>query len=151
MEPKSRRAAWIQGIVLVAATAALSATLAARLQRPFDRDTLAIPVGELRSQAAEAALMARQAGRDHLAPAFVRFHAQQLGHGVERVRHTLAGKSAEADLEASRRQALALAGVLQSRVDTLGRDADLARTGDGGFDTLAGAFDALARHIKPED
>ena len=150
MQPKSRRAAWIQGVVLVVAVVALAMTLALRLRRPFDRDTLAIPVDELRSQAAEAGMLEEQLRRDHLAPAFVRFHARQLGHDVGRLRDTLGGKRAEAGLDPLRMQAMALAATLQARLDTLARDGTRPRTAGLQFDTLVDSLDALGRRIKPE-
>lgn len=150
MQPKSRRAAWLQGIVLIGGTAALATTLAVRLHRPFDRDTLPLPVQELQSQAAEAGQLEQQARRDHLAPAFVRFHAQQLAHSVGRVRDDLAGKPARAGLEPLRRDALSLASDLQARIDRLGRSGALPRTASPGFESTAQALDALAKRIKPE-
>ena len=150
MQPKSRRAAWLQGIAMTGGAVALVATLAIRLHRPYERATLAIPVRTLQSQAAEAGLLEAQVRRDRLAPAFVRFHAQQLGLDVERVRHELAGRPAMATLEPSRREALALADALQSRVDRLGRSAALPRTATLDFEALARSLDALARRIDPE-
>jgi hypothetical protein len=150
VQPKSTRAAWIQGIAVVVAVVVLVAVMLPRRDRPFDRDTLALPVDELRSQAAEADLLEQQMRRDHLAPAFVRFHAQQLGRNVGRTRDGLARKPAARDLDPPRAQALALAAALQSRIDVLGRDGGLPRAASLHFDALADALDALDRRIKPE-
>ncbi|WP_133479715.1 hypothetical protein [Cognatilysobacter segetis] len=144
MQPKSRRAARLQGFGLAVATAALAVVLGVRLQRPFDAATLAIPVGELRSQAAEAGLLEREARAGRLAPAFVRRHAAQLAHDVERVRAGLAGKPAVAPLEPGRRRALALADALQARTDALARDGHAV---GGDFEVLARALDALETRI----
>jgi hypothetical protein len=149
VQPKSRRAAWIQGFVLVAGAVALATVLVLRSQRPFDRDTLVIPVDELRSQAAEAGLLEQQMRQDHLAPAFVRFHAQQLGRDVGRTQDQLAHKPAPQPLAPLRTQALTLAADLQSRIDRLARDGALPRAGSLRFDTLAEALDALDHRIKP--
>lgn len=151
MNPKTRRAAWIQGVLLLGAIVALAVTLHLRLGRPFDRDTLAIPVDELHSEAAEADLLEQQMRRDHVTPAFVRFQAQQLGHDVERVRGDLGGKHADGALDALRAQALLLGGTLQARLDTLARHGDLPRATSLHFDVLAQAFEALGKRIKPED
>ena len=150
MQPKTRRAAWLQGAAFVAAAVAIATTLSVRVQRPFDRDTLPLPVGELRSQAAEAAALAKLASQDELAPAFVRYHARQLGHDVQRARDDLAGKPAVAGLDPLRRRALGLAGALEGRIDVLARDGHPAPAGARGLQALADALDDLAARIKPE-
>ncbi|WP_162823804.1 hypothetical protein [Lysobacter sp. TY2-98] len=150
MQPKSRRAAWWQAIALVAVTATIATATTVRLHRPFDADTLAIQVGELHSVAAETQLLVEQAGHDHLAPAFVRHHAQQLRTTVERTRDALAGKAAIARYDAQRRQALALADALHARLDVLARDAASASATPQAFAALADALDALDHRIKPD-
>ena len=150
MQPKTRRAAWLQAAAFLAVVAVIAATLVLRLQRPFDRGTLPLPVGELRSQAAEAAALVRQASRDHLAPAFVRYHARQLGHDVDRARDDLAGKPAVAGLDPLRRRALALADALKGRIDAIARDGHPAPAGAQGLESLADALDDLATRIRPE-
>lgn len=147
MHNTSPRRALLQAIVLFGGAAAIVATTAVRLHRPFDADTLEIPVGALRSNAAEAQLLLVQADRDHLAPAFVRYHARQLADTVQRTRGKLADKPALGDREPLRREALALADALDAQLDSVQRDARAA-TPDT-FAALARALDALDHRIKP--
>ncbi|WP_133499209.1 hypothetical protein [Cognatilysobacter terrigena] len=149
MHNTSRRLAWAQAIALIGSVAAIVAVLVVRLHRPFDADTLSIPVGELHSNAAEAQLLLEQATDDHLAPAFVRHHAQQLGHAVERTHDKLAAKPAVASREPMRREALSLAESLQARLDRLVRDP--ASSTPSNFAALAASLDALDHRIKPGD
>jgi hypothetical protein len=150
VQPKSTRAAWLQGVAVVMAVVVLVAVTLPRRDRPFARDTLALPVDELRSQAAEADLLEQQMRRDHLAPGFVRFHAQQMGRDVGRTRDALARKRAARGLDPLRAEAVALAASLQSRLEALGRNGALPREASLHFDALADALDALDRRIKPE-
>jgi hypothetical protein len=78
-------AAWRQAVIVIVSVALVVAAVTYCAVRPFDRDTLAIRVAQLRSQAAEAAMAARLANADRLAPGFVHAHAGQLLRKVESV------------------------------------------------------------------
>ncbi|MGY4515104.1 hypothetical protein [Lysobacter sp. HA18] len=149
MQPKSRRAAWWQAIVLLGSAAAITAVLVVRLHRPFDADTLSIKVGDLRSNAAEAELLMEQASKDHLAPGFIRRHAQQIRTNVERVRDDIDGKPGDALREPQRHEALGLATLLTSKLDALARDAAAPDADAQAFATVANSLDALDHRIKP--
>ena len=150
VQPKSRRAAWVQAGVLLVGGVALALAVYARARRPFDADTLSIPVGTLRSQAAEADLLEQQLRDDHVAPAFVRLHARELAREASRARQTLADKPAAAGLDPLRAQALGLATTLQARLGALALDGAAPRAAGLHFDALADALDALDHRIKPE-
>ena len=150
MQTHTRQAAWLQGIVLVLACVAIAATLAWRLQRPFDRDTLAIQVAKLQSHAAEAQLLADNVRQDRLAPSFVRQHALQLADKVDDVDHKL-DKPAQPPLSGIKASARQLGGTLHDTLQSLGRDAHLARRQAVGFDAIAQRLDALHTQLKPED
>ena len=149
MTDHSPKAAWMQAALLIAALAVLGIVLVARLQRPFDRDTLAIQVGQLQSQSAEAALLARHAVDDHLAPGFTRQHARQLAAAVARVQDALQSKPAQpalaADLALARQSAAALHATLQSWKT----DASRASRSIAEFDHLAQQLDAVGEQLKP--
>jgi hypothetical protein len=144
------QAAWLQGIVLVLACAAIAGALAWRMQRPFDRDTLAIQVGRLQSHAAEAQLLADGVRQDRLAPFFVRQHALQLADQVDDVDRKL-DKPAQPPLSAIKASARQLGGTLHDTLQSLGRDAHLPRRAALGFDAIAQRLDALHTQLKPED
>jgi hypothetical protein len=144
------RAAWLQGIVLLVACAAIAGTLAWRIQRPFHRDTLAIQVGRLQSHAAEAQLLADNVRRDNLAPSFVRQHAMQLADKVDDVDGKL-DKPAQPALAAIKSSARQLGASLHDTLQALGRDAHLPRNRTLGFDALAQRLDALHTQLKPKD
>jgi hypothetical protein len=78
-------AAWRQAVIVIVSVALVVAAVTYCAVRPFDRDTLAIRVAQLRSQAAEAAMAARLANADRLAPGFAHAHAGQLLRKVESV------------------------------------------------------------------
>lgn len=149
MTDHSRKAAWLQATLLLAAFAVVGVVLVARLQRPFDRDTLAIQVGQLQSQSAEAALLARNAIGDRLAPGFTRQHVRQLADAVGRVQDALQSKPAQPALApflASARQSGAgLHAVLQPWTT----DARLASPSLPELDRLDRRLDALGKQLKP--
>jgi hypothetical protein len=144
----SSRAAWVQGVLLVAVIAAIAAALFVRLHRPFDRDTLAIQVAQLQSDASEAQVLFANARADRLAPGFVRQHAQQMADKVDSTNGKLE-KSALPELSAQRAQAQQLGASLHAALLLLGRDGS-GRIASG-FDTTADALDALHKQLKPDD
>jgi len=144
----SSTAAWVQGALLVAVIAAIAAALVVRLHRPFDRDTLAIQVAQLQSDAAEAQLLVDNARADRLAPGFVRQHAQQMADKVD----TTNGKLEKPTLPAlswHKAQAQQLGASLHAALLLLGRDGQ-ARAASG-FDATADALDTLHGQLKPAD
>jgi hypothetical protein len=143
---RSNQATWVQGTLLVAGVAAIALTLAYRLHRPFDRDTLAIEVAQLQSSAAEAHLLVDNARADRLAPGFVRQHAQQMADKVGTTNGKLQ-KPAQAALAAQKAQAQQLGAALQRALGLLGRDGSTQRA--FGFDGMADALDALNKQLKP--
>lgn len=148
MRHGSARAAWGQGVGVVAVAVALGAALLHAHQRPFDRTTLAIPVGLLQSQAAEASLLAAQLRQDELAPGFVGQHARQLADNVRRERAQLASRPAQVGLAAQQRQARALAASLEEALAALARDPRAPRRGSG-LDALARRLQALQARLDP--
>jgi hypothetical protein len=147
----SRQAAWVQGAILVATFVAIGLVLTLRLQRPFDRDTLAIQVSQLQSHAAEAGVLADLVRADRLAPGFVRRHAQQLAGKVESLDRKLQSKTSRPGLGAARMRAQHLGTALQAALDGLSRDAQRPRQRDLGFDVLAQQLGALHQTLKPGD
>lgn len=144
----SNKAAWVQGMLLATVVAAVALTLAIRLRRPFDRDTLAIQVAQLQSNAAEGQLLVDNAHADRLAPGFLREHAQQMAEKVSTTNDKLQ-KSAQAALEPQKAQAKKLGAALQQALSSLGQDPQRPR--DSGFEQLAYALDALGKRLKPGD
>lgn len=151
MEVNSRSAAWMQGLALLAATAAIAGTLLYRQSRPFDAATLGIQVGQLQSHAAEAGLLVRQARADQLAPAFVARHAGQLADNVRRAQDRLDARPAEAPYAGAQAAARRLGAALHARLQALSDDGRAPRRGDFGFDGIAGQLDALHRQLEPAD
>jgi soluble cytochrome b562 len=149
MRNLSRRAAWLQAVVLLAIVATIAVVLFARLRRPFDQDTLAIRVGQLQSQSAEAALLARNAMADRLAPGFVRQHVQQLADNVGRVEDALQAKPAQPGLERSRASASRLGHALRTTLDRWSGDAAQAGNVLPSLDAMAGQLDALHALLEP--
>ena len=145
---RSNKAAWVQGALLVTVTAAIALTLAFRLHRPFDRDTLSIQVEQLQSNAAEAQLLVDNAHADRLAPGFVRQHAQQMADKVGTTNDKLQ-KPAQATVAAQKAQAQKLGSALQQALLSLGQDGSPRRASD--FGRLADALDALDKQLKPGD
>lgn len=144
----SQQVAWVQGAILIAVCVAIALAVFARLQRPFDRDTLDIQVSQLRSQAAEAQLLADNALADRLSPGFVREHAQQMSEKVDNVNGKL-HKAAPAELASQLSAARRLGRSLRDALQRLGRDGEARE--DYGFDRMAQALDALHRQLKPAD
>jgi hypothetical protein len=144
----SRKVALVQGVLLLAVIAAISLTLAIRLHRPFDRDTLAIQVAQLQSSAAEAQVLVDNARADQLAPGFVRRHAQQMADRVDTTNGKLR-KPAKPELSAQKAQAQRLGATLHAGLQMLDRDGP-ARA-QYGFAATADALDALHKNLKPAD
>jgi Tfp pilus assembly protein PilV len=151
MQVSERGTAWTQGVIVAAFAIAVGVTLLVRLQRPFDRDTLALQVGILQSHAAEAGELARLTRADQLAPGFVGEHAAQLAENVERAQDALAAKDAEPDIEAQRRAAETLGAAVHARLQAWSAAGAQARTRDFGFAALSDQLDALHKQLKPED
>jgi hypothetical protein len=147
---ESNRAAWVQGVVLVGLCLVIGLTLAWRLQRPFDTDTLAIQVSKLQSHAAEAQLLADNVVQDKLAPKFVREHALQLAERVDDVDQKLQ-KPAQAGLDPVKNAAMQAGNRLHEALLLLGRDGQRPRRQSLGFDPLAQQLDALHKQLKPQD
>ena len=151
MTDHTRKAAWLQAALLVAALAVVAAVLFARLQRPFDRDTLVIQVEQLQSQSAEAALLARNAVSDRLAPGFTRQHVRQLADAVDRVDETLQSKSAQSELLMALIAARHTAATLHGTLVSWSNGATQATQAIPEFDQIALRLDALDSELKPED
>lgn len=143
---RSNKAVWVQGTLLVVAGVAIALVLAMRLNRPFDRDTLAIEVAQLRSSAAQAQLLVDNARADRLAPGFLRQHAQQMADKVATTTGKLQ-KPAQAGLTEQKLQAQKLGAALQRALALLGREDGAKRA--FAFDSLADALDALDKQLKP--
>jgi len=104
--PRRRRhAAWRQAAFLGLVLLVGGVGAALYNQRPANEDDLAIPIGELRSQGFELALLNDNAtrGRDRR---FVKAHAHQLAQSIERSRDELASLRAAAKFAATRSAAL---------------------------------------------
>jgi hypothetical protein len=104
--PRRRRhAAWRQAasLGLVLLVGGVGVTL--YNQRPANEDDLAIPIGELRSQGFELALLSDNATRG-LDRRFLKAHAHQLAQSIERSRDELASLRPAAKLVATRSTAL---------------------------------------------
>jgi len=147
---ESRKAAWAQGVLLLAVCLAIALALVLRLRRPFDADTLAIQVSKLQSHAAEAQLLADNVRADLLAPEFVRQHALQLADRVDDVDQKLQ-KPAQPGLEAVKSSAQQSGNTLHEALLLLGRDGQRPRRQSLGFDALAQQLDALHKQLKPQD
>jgi len=147
---ESSRTAWFQGAVLGAVCLAIGLSVFMRLQRPFDRDTLAIQVSKLQSHAAEAQLLADNVVQDKLAPDFVRRHALQLADKVDDVDQKLR-KPAQPGLDAVKADARQSGNSLHEALLLLGRDGRRPRRQSLGFDELAQQLDALHKQLKPRD
>jgi hypothetical protein len=149
MRHLSRQAAWMQAVLLLAVVATIAVVLLAQLRRPFDQDTLAIRVGQLQSQSAEAALLARNAMADRLAPGFVRQHVQQLADNVGRVEEALQAKPARPDLERSRASALRVGHALRTTLDRWSGNAAQAGRVLPHVDAMAAQLGALHALLEP--
>lgn len=140
-------AAWRQACFSFAVVAAVVAATVYCAVRPFDRDTLAIQVGQLGSQAAEAAMAARLLREDKLAPGFVHAHARQLRRKLGSVESQLRAHpsggldAAHGEAEAG---AQALAGALQR--ESPSRDP----RSESDYSALSARMQALRKRLKPE-
>lgn len=141
----------MQAALLLAVLAGVAGVLFARLQRPFDRDTLDIQIEELQSQSAEAALLARNAVADHLAPGFTRRHVRQLADAVNRVDKTLQSRSAQPALSTALTAARQTAATLHATLQSWSTDANQATQSIPEFEHLAQRLDALGSELKPRD
>jgi hypothetical protein len=104
--PRRRRhAAWRQAAFLALVLLVGGVGAALYNQRPANEDDLAIPIGELRSQGFELALLSDNATRG-LDRRFVKAHARQLAQSIERSRDELASLRPAAKLAATRSAAL---------------------------------------------
>lgn len=142
----SQQVAWVQGVVLLALCAAVVLVLFVRLQRPFDRNTLDIQVSALRSQAAEAQLLADNSRSDQISAGFVREHARQLADKVEAVNGKL-HKPAQPDLANELSSTRKLGATLRDALLRLSDDG--AAREDYGFDRMAQALDSVHEQLKP--
>lgn len=151
MADQAHRAAWMQASLFIASVAVTVGILFARLQRPFDRDTLAIQVEQLQSQSAEAALLARNAVGDRLAPGFVRQHVHQLADAGARVEHTLRSKAAAPAAAAALARAQQMASTLHAILQPWSADATRAAQSIDALDELTRRLAALDHQLKPAD
>lgn len=141
-------AAWRQLTVAILSVAVVASAVAYCAVRPFDRDTLAIQVAQLRSQGAEAALAARLLRADALAPGFARIHARQLARKTKSVGSQLRAHPAGA-LEPRRQDADAAASTLAT---ALRREPPSPRAAsEAAYAAMAARMDALHARLKPED
>ena len=151
MADHPHRAAWMQASLLIASIAVLVLVIIVRLQRPFDRDTLAIQVEQLQSQSAEAALLARHAVGDRLAPGFVRQHVRQLDDAESRVQDTLQSKATAPALAVARARAQQSASALHAILQPWSMDAARAAQSIAPLDALTRRLAALDHQIKPAE
>lgn len=141
-------AAWRQAAMVIVAVALVAAAVAYCAVRPFDRDTLAIQVGQLRSQAAEAAMAARLARGDRLAPGFVHAHARQLLRKVESVDGALRAHP-DGGMATEYREAHAGASALVARIERAPPSREPGS--EAAYAGLSARMDALHQRLKPED
>ena len=140
-------AAWRQACTAILSVVIVVSAVAYCAVRPFDRDTLAIQVAQLRSQGAEAALAARLLRADLLAPGFARTHARQLARKVESVGGELRAHPAGA-LEPERAAGNATASTLAT---ALRREPPSSRAGsEAAYAGMSARMDALHARLKPE-
>jgi hypothetical protein len=100
------------GLVLVLACA-IGAGWALK-QRELGRSSLRLPIGELRSQAAEYARLREVSTRKHLPQRFTQVHAAHLAERADAARTELAGLRLPPRLQNTRREAGALATELSA-------------------------------------
>jgi hypothetical protein len=150
MDSPLYRAAALQAVVLLALAALLIGGAALRSRAPFDRDTLAIQVSLLRSNAAEADLLFETAAEDRLAPGFVHQHARQLLRDVGRIDRKLSSKPAIRSLATQHAQAQRMT---RSLTVALARAAEqhLQPEPATPFAPLAAQLDALHSRLEPTD
>jgi hypothetical protein len=143
----SRGAAWRQATIATVVSGCVGAAIAYCAMRPFDRETLAIQAGALRSQAAEAALAARLLREDAVTPGFARIHARQLARKVQATASELhahpAGMLARARDEAAA-TARALDAGLRARPPAREPGSEAA------WSALSARMDALHARLSPE-
>ena len=149
---QQRRRAWMQGVTVAVTAAALIGVLVARFRAPYDADTLAIAVSQMRSYASEGTMLARETASDQLAPGFAREHARQLAGHVADTASKLRGRAAEPALDSRRARACVLAEAVLGQVRAL--EASVVGPARGAtqaapLDALARQFDALHHDLKP--
>jgi hypothetical protein len=86
---RERRVALAQGLSIVAGLAGASMVAAWIARAPADAAKLRIPLAEFRSQAAELALLEREAGAGHAGRMFARAHTEQLAKSIRRTFNAL--------------------------------------------------------------
>lgn len=121
--PALKRKARQQAAALVLVLAAAAGAGWTVQQRELGRSSLRLPIGELRSQAAEYARLAEAAARRRLPQRFTRVHAAHLAERADAARIELAGLRLPPPLQDARREAGALATELSA---LLHRDASPA-------------------------
>src|SRR5205823_4288343 len=82
MHSANRRSAWFQGVSLIAVIGALATLLLLAEHRPFDRDTLTILTGQLRSDVHEARELTRLDSANAAYAIFTQQHARELDEHV---------------------------------------------------------------------
>ena len=145
MAPEARRALYqLAGVVSIAGIVVFGGVLSK--ERPADAAQLRIPVGELRSQAAELAQLEADAGDGRLSAPIARRHVQQLDKACESTLDDLTSLDVLPPLATSQRDALALARELERRLASFGaRHAPDARAPASLLDGLQQIEDALRR------
>src|SRR4051812_3081518 len=111
-----RRAALVQAVGCVAVAALGGAPARAPRRRVVPAEILRLPVGELRSQAAELHLLRRRLADGSVVPRFARAHAGHLRRAVAASIDDLAGLRVDARHADAKAQALALAEALRQAV-----------------------------------
>jgi hypothetical protein len=107
--PALKRTARRQAVVLALVLGAAVAAGWALQQRELGRSSLRLPVGELRSNAAEYARLVEAAERQRLSAHFRRVHVAHLADRVDSARTELAGMRLPPALRDARSEAGALA------------------------------------------
>jgi len=120
--PEARSALYqLAGVVSIAGIVVVGGALSK--ERPADAAQLRIPVGELRSQAAELAQLEGDTADGHLSASIARRHVIQLDKAFESTLHDLTSLDVLPPLATSRRDALALAHELERRLAGFGAHA----------------------------
>jgi len=142
--------AWLQPAVLAVLLAGVATWAAVAHERPVDTTELRIQVEQLRSQAAEAELLASMSTR-LAASVFMRVHAMQLGHRVDATRGDLDTLSPQPALTEQAARARELGARLAQQVQALALPAG-ARPMPAGLATTAApllpALKALERELR---
>ncbi|HKP45968.1 MAG TPA: hypothetical protein VJT50_05155 [Pyrinomonadaceae bacterium] len=129
---------WTHWLVLVIVLLAVSAAVYAVIRTQSasaNKDDLKISVGELRSYAAEARLLAEQADAGILTKTFLQAHVQKMHEHLQTLAQTLQSQQVDVNLEPARAKAYNVALVLDQSVLAIeknqnGRNEIIARLGD---------------------